>query len=305
MNYFSEIIGHETQISRLKSDISSNNLSHAYLFSGPSGIGKQMIAKAFAKSLLVLSTKEEEQKVLQQIDNNTYADYIEIPFSEKIIDIELIRELIKKINISSSTNKKVLFLENIERMNPSSANAFLKVLEEPPKNTIILMSTVSNSLILETIVSRVRLIKIAPPNREISVSFLKEKFPERSVSEINEFFDISLERIGKAYSLLSGSEKANKHLKFKDELSSLIENGDIYDRFSFVENLLAKKDSAKENIRIFYEVLTYLMRENLIHGDEEKKRLGVKILSKISGDGILLKRNVNAKLLLQNIMLLI
>ncbi len=305
MNYFSEIIGNETQISELMRDISMDNVSHAYLFSGPGGIGKGLIARAFSKALITKNSKDEEAKIVSQIEKGTCPDFTDMAVEESLIKVEVVRDLIEKLSMSPSGNVKVFLMENVERMNIASANALLKILEEPPKNTVILMTCLSSTLIPETVLSRARHIKLFPPKKERSVEFLCEKFPKEKRETVEDFFDLSLERIGKTFLILSNESVRAEYEEMRKELSSLIKEGLICDRFAFVEKIVSDKKYAKQNIALMFEVLTYLMRQKMIFGDTKEKELALKILSKIPGDGILLKRNINAKLVLENLMLLI
>lgn len=306
MNYFSKIIGNEKQISELERDILMGNVSHAYLFSGPSGIGKGLIARAFSKALITDSSKGDAGKIVSQIENGTCPDFMEVLVDESLIKVETIRELIEKLHMSPSGNMKVFLMENIERMNISSANALLKILEEPPKNTVILMTCLSTTLIPETVLSRARQIKLFPPNKKGSLEFLCKNFPDEKKEVVSDFFDLALERIGKAFLILSKEEVRIEYEKMREELSSLFfKDVGITQRFTFVEKLVADKKTSKKKISLMFEVLTYLMRQNLINGNKKEQELSLKILSKIPGDGILLKRNINAKLLLENLMLLI
>ena len=93
---FENILGHENEINILSNVISSNKVSHSYLFSGPSGIGKLMVAQEFAKSIL-------------NVDNlNSCPDYIYICKKEdkKNILVEQIREnIVDSIYIAPATRK--------------------------------------------------------------------------------------------------------------------------------------------------------------------------------------------------------
>jgi DNA polymerase III delta prime subunit len=207
--------------------------------------------------------------------------------------------------MSASGKIKVFLMENVERMNISSSNAFLKILEEPPQNTVIIMTCTDPFFIPNTIVSRSRHVKLFPPKKIDCILFMKKIYPNESEEKISDIYELSLTKLGKALRLLEDQDLQEKYFRMREQLIDLFKEYFINERFAFVEGLLADKVDAKKNIAVFYEVLTYLMRKDLFSDDDTKKKHGLKILSKISRDGILLKRNVNAKLILENLMLLI
>lgn len=305
MRKFLEIIGHIKQISMLQKDIEADNLSHAYIFSGPSNIGKTLLIKAFSKSILCDCEDSVGCKYCKNVEENVSADFMQNLDDGELIKVEMIREFIDKLSMSASGKAKIMFIENIERMNVQAANAFLKILEEAPKETHILMTCSDSGRLLPTISSRARIIRLMPPGKVETLDFLKKSFPNESDETIFDAYELALERLGKAYGFLKNPESFAEYKDFEEKLSKLITEQSIVERFLFVEKMLSDKDLAKKKIKIFYEIMTFIMRKRLLDGNFEKKEQVLKILSKISGDGILLKRNINARLLIENLMLII
>lgn len=130
------IVGHDHIKSVLDSQFQSGQLSHAYLFLGPAGVGKSVLAKEFAK------------KISQSVGDQFYLDLAESG------SVENIRELLKLVSLTSVTGGyKTVILNNFQTATNAASNALLKTLEEPPELTIFFL--LSSSLnILPTVVSR-------------------------------------------------------------------------------------------------------------------------------------------------------
>jgi len=175
---FDDIIGQEKAIARLKGYIDARAVDSAYLFTGPAGIGKALTARAFAKAVNCLAEGRygcDECGCCHKIDKGAHADIHIIesadnmsvsgnPQEEAIqIRITQIRKLQEDISYRPyEGRKKVFIINNAHQMNLESANAFLKTLEEPPQDSIIILITDRQALLLPTIISRCRIIKFYP-----------------------------------------------------------------------------------------------------------------------------------------------
>ena len=180
------IVGHSFQIEQLQSDLESDNLAHAYLFAGPRHVGKMTIAKWFAKQILSLGTSPESAKrVDQDVDNLLHPDFLvldqlwmkdtqedwdviaqtsNVPQQHRAktkvktdsISIDDVRRLQKRLYETGTGDYCVCIIRSVERMQEAAANAFLKILEEPPEGRVFLLTTQTLSSLLPTIVSRTR-----------------------------------------------------------------------------------------------------------------------------------------------------
>jgi len=181
---FENILGHENEINILSDSISNNKVSHSYLFCGPSGIGKLMVAKEFAKSILNVSNL------------NSCPDYIYICKKEdkKNIIVEQIREsIVDTIFIAPATgDRKVYIIDGAESLNDASQNALLKTLEEPPKHAVIILIAASSANILPTVISRVYTINFNKLDSKIVSKYLSENFNTKLDNNIIEFIDGSI-----------------------------------------------------------------------------------------------------------------
>jgi DNA polymerase III subunit delta' len=154
--------------------LTSNTLSHAYLFSGPSGVGKKTFARRLAQSLLCLAPKTGvlgydgscSACLLFTAENARHPDFLENEGTLKIGDRDSAtgfyesdelsaRDLVRQLSMQSySGGMRVLLLGDLDFATPAAANALLKFLEEPPQGVVMLLTTSAPGHLIPTIRSR-------------------------------------------------------------------------------------------------------------------------------------------------------
>jgi len=175
---FPGIYGHETVKERLTSAFQKDRIPSAYLFLGDDGIGKSSLVKEFAQLLNC------EKKSICHIcpncrlfDSNAHPDFHVIQRNGKFIRIAQIHELIAQLSLKPAyATKRVVLVKGADCLNQESANSFLKILEEPPLDTLIVLTTSDENLLLETILSRCQKVMFAPLSQDVLIRILKEKF---------------------------------------------------------------------------------------------------------------------------------
>ncbi|MBU1179809.1 AAA family ATPase, partial [Patescibacteria group bacterium] len=267
-----KIIGNENIVNFLDKSVEGGTLAHGYIFYGPKNIGKKTAAYLLASKLL---NCEPEKLKLQP-------DFLEAKIGENNIEKEEVDSLISRLQLSSfSGGYKVLIINHAHLMNRSSANAFLKTLEEPPKKTLILLLTSELGRILPTIISRSSVLqfKLAPKN-EIR-KFLKER---HGVEDTQSYANISFGRPGRAVKLLNTNWQ-DGHKQAIQEFYKLF-FGEYKERFKIVSDLLKekadKKDRVLKKIDFWIEIVrdVFLMKYKL--NDEVAHRANYEMLEKIS-----------------------
>ena len=153
-----DVIGQDVVIKILKNAIITNKIGHAYLFSGPRGIGKTTIAKAVAKTVNCLDLKDgvscEKCDNCKSINEGFNPDIIEIDAASNN-GINEIREIKSKINLVPSVLKyKVYIIDEVHMLSTEAFNALLKTLEEPPEHIIFILATTDVQKVPSTIISR-------------------------------------------------------------------------------------------------------------------------------------------------------
>jgi DNA polymerase-3 subunit delta' len=173
---FSRIIGYERNISLLKRSLATGKLSHAYLFYGIDGSGMKETAIALVEALFCNGTDGcGECPSCRKIARLSHPDLHLVEPDGAFIKIDQIRELQKGLSYRPfEAPKKACIIENAEKMNLSAANAFLKTLEEPPGEALLILTTTHVDAVLPTILSRCQQLRFPSLATETIASLLRE-----------------------------------------------------------------------------------------------------------------------------------
>lgn len=157
-NIFKDVIGQEHITKTLINAFKKGRLSHAYLFSGPRGVGKTSTARILAKSFNCKNNQSGEPcnecVNCEEITNGSNLDVLEIDGASNrgVDEIRNLREVVKYPPINS--NFKIIIIDEIHMLTQIAFNALLKTLEEPPKHVKFIFATTEPNKILQTIISR-------------------------------------------------------------------------------------------------------------------------------------------------------
>ena len=190
-----DVIGQDVVIKILKNSILNDMVGHAYLFSGPRGIGKTTIAKAFAKTVNCLKQKDgvscETCENCKSINEEFNPDIIEIDAASNN-GVDEIREIKNKINLVPNKLKyKVYIIDEVHMLSIGAFNALLKTLEEPPQHIIFILATTDPQKVPSTIISRCQCFEFHRISNEDILKRLKYICKEEKI-KVN---DDVLERI--------------------------------------------------------------------------------------------------------------
>lgn len=155
---FEDVIGQEHISTTLRNAISQNRLSHAYLFSGPRGVGKTTSARILAKAINCKSPKDfnpdNDCEICKEITEGRSMDVFEIDGASNR-GIEEIRNLRESVKYVPTKNKyKVYVIDEVHMLTKEAFNALLKTLEEPPPHVIFIFATTEVHKVPATILSR-------------------------------------------------------------------------------------------------------------------------------------------------------
>ena len=175
---FEEVAGQQHIIKTLQNAVNSNRISHAYLFSGPRGIGKTTIARILARAINcknpISGTPCNECESCKQILQNETSDIIELDAASNN-GVDEIRGLLEKVNFLPSTlNKKVYIIDEVHMLSISAFNALLKTLEEPPAHVVFILATTEPHKVPATILSRCQRFNFKPLNTNEIFETLKK-----------------------------------------------------------------------------------------------------------------------------------
>ncbi len=182
---WSRIVGHEHLIEAFRHVFQKRRLAHAYLFSGPSGVGKRLFAEELAKALLCESSNKpagelaacDQCSACLLFAAQTHPDFFSVrrPEDVNVMPTELILELCAGFSLKSARGHgKVAILDDADDLNDEAANRFLKTLEEPPPRSVFILVGTSVDRQLPTILSRCQTVRFGPLAEEKIVAILKE-----------------------------------------------------------------------------------------------------------------------------------
>ncbi|PIS38733.1 MAG: hypothetical protein COT34_02295 [Candidatus Nealsonbacteria bacterium CG08_land_8_20_14_0_20_43_11] len=291
------LVGHKKQWQMLEKSWQAGRLAHAYLFVGQEKLGKKTFAIELAKEIL----KEE-------ITRRPHPDYLFLEPETKEIKIEQIRDFIWKMSLKPSVAEmKVAIVDQAQMMTIEAQNCFLKTLEEPAGQALIVLITAYPHLLLPTIVSRCEQIKFFPvPVEEITKHPVLKSLAEK---EIDEVLRIAMGRPGAAIDLISLPQAREKRRQIMTGLGKVL-NASLAGRFAYVKEMPEAPAAVEEILNTWL----WCFRRALINKLGQEKELTIfskkslsqlmRIISNIEETRFLaLRTNVNLRLALENLLL--
>ena len=240
--YFEKIRGQRFAKKYLSNSIKSDMVSHAYMFEGPSGVGKNTMARELAATLLDM----------ENLFNSP--DYIEITPDGNSIKIAQIRKLQSDILVKPYKSYKIYVIDEAQKMTVEAQNALLKTLEEPPKYAIIILITNNKESLLDTIKSRCEIIKFTPiPLVEVADYLTQTGVDKNRASLLANFSRGSMQ---KAIEL---SESEDFHI-MRDEVQKYVETfltGSMLD----IMDIQSSIEKYKDNITNVLDLLVNYFRD--------------------------------------------
>jgi len=258
------MVRQEYILNYFKKSIEKNKISHAYLFQGPKGSGKEQILFWFIK-LLQCQNKRSIKNCsclsCKDIDANRHPDIkiVQPLEGKREIGIDQIRELKNFLSLSWVRGPfKIAIINPAEALSLEAANALLKTLEEPSKDSIIFLISNTPSLLPQTIISRCQIINFPPtPLDEISDTLVK-----------NYYIDILSMPFYKA------SQNIEQIIKNEKEVLSLLESWIIWLRNSLVQ----KEDNKTASKKLKKLLFKSQKIKNLITNTNIDKKLALELL---------------------------
>ncbi len=183
---FSDISGHTREIETLRRAVAGACTAHAYLFSGPEGVGKRSVALALASALNCSERLEGSGDPCgacadcRAVHEGRHSNVTVVEPEKGIIKIDRVREVQGGLRYKVGRGKKVVVVDAADAMNPQAANAFLKTLEEPPPDTVIVLLSSKAARLLPTILSRCQRMNFGPLSEDIVAGMVRN---ELGVSE--------------------------------------------------------------------------------------------------------------------------
>ncbi len=268
----SQIYGHSAIQKTLSAELEKGDLSHAYLFFGPEGVGKFSLAKQFAK----------------QIANNSPADIFELDLSENGTIGDL-RQFLSTISVKPVlANRKVAIINNFELASDLLGNAMLKTLEDPTPSTVIIL--VSSRQVLPTIISRCRVLSFG----RLQPEEIKQLAGALQLNVTNEQILLTA---GSPARLIKLFDTGDLRKKVSDWSSKMVDA----QNFEISSKLLLISELGTEDTEVLRQVLLAFI-ERLRQRLSASPQLAEQIRKAMEGLD-LLRFNLNKKLVLQRVLL--
>ncbi len=267
------IVGHSEILGQLSNDLAQENVSHAYLLSGPRHVGKMTVARWFATELLCVGIGDAERAdTLRQIENLTHSDLLVLdqlwieetredwnviaqtsnapqqhrakkPSAKTdVISIDDIRALQERLYETTTGQYRCCIIRSVERMQAAAANAFLKILEEPPPKLVFVLTTQALTSLLPTVISRTRVLRFRPLSQRSILSLLND------VSDDDRQFILQIAQgaPGIACALRDDPDQLRAHRQIAARARSFWDSDTLLARMRSLESLEKRSDEAEQ-----------------------------------------------------------
>ena len=312
------MIGHQWAINLLKVQVANNASRHAYLFTGPKGVGRRTMALRLAQALNCGNAPSPGEpcfvcRTCTLIERMQHPD-LAIVQSERegrTLKVGQVRELQHEVSLTPyEAHYRVAILLRFEEASTSAANALLKTLEEPPPQVKIILTAESSERLLPTIVSRCEVLRLRPlAVKDVSLGLSSKMNIPHEQSKL--FAHISGGRPGYALRLQNEPELLDKRNKWLDDLQRMISSNRV-ERFVYAENLIKDRNTLVEILQVWLsfwrDVLILSMNASIEltnqDREEEIKQLADnisvyqtrKFVSRLEQSYDLISHNVNTRL---------
>lgn len=223
------LLGHETAEQELIASFAGGRPAHAWIFAGPRGIGKATLAFRLARWLLAGGAEAaaggglfgpstppetlhvpETSPVFQRVASGGHADLLTVQIElnekgerKKEIAVADVRKIEPFLRLTAAEGGwRVVILDEADFVNRSSANALLKILEEPPKNALLVLVCENAGALLPTIRSRCRLLRLSPLPKATMQELLTRVAPELAGNDLADILALAQGSIGRALDLI-------------------------------------------------------------------------------------------------------
>lgn len=252
------MIGHEKIKHNLIEAINNNKFTHAHIFVGEKGIGKNILAEVISAKLLGLKEPRNHVDIIHWT----------LDKGKSSIGVNTIRSITEECNKKPfEGDKKIIIIDSGDKITFQAQNAFLKTIEEPPTNVFIFILCEDLEGILDTIKSRCCIHKLRPLNNSQMEKFIRSKYPQISVEELKIVNAFSKGIPGKAEKLIENKDfKSIRNTIF--ELIHKIKDIDSETSLSY-ENFFSSYNSMQDDI---LDIIITVIRDVIIYkeiGDED------------------------------------
>jgi DNA polymerase-3 subunit delta' len=237
-----DVIGHEWLVDRLRRDLAHDRVGHAYLFTGPAGIGKRTLAQEFARALLCPNADPPcgQCRHCHLAVKGNHPDLLTVApvkaARQWLIKVEAVRGLNYDLTLRPvEAGRRVALGLNFHAATAQAMNAFLKTLEEPPGRAVILLTAEGADDLLPTIVSRCQVHQLRPlPREKVREALITRWLAPAERADL--LAHLAQGRLGWAVQMLNDETALAARTQRLDDLRRLV-GGTRVERFAYAERL--------------------------------------------------------------------
>lgn len=319
------MIGHQWAVNLLRGHIAQDALRHAYLFTGPRGVGRRTLALRFIQTLNCPTPLDGGDAcrtchTCKRIERMQHPDLFIVQSEEdsNSLKVDQVRALLHRLSLSAyEAPYKVALLLDFEEATLGAANALLKTLEEPPPQVILILTAENSSALLETVISRCEEIRLRP----VALDTVQEGLERQwgiPAGQANLLAHISGGRPGYAIYLHENPKALKQRGIWLDDLGRLLAANRV-ERFSYAEEIAKDTETFQNLIQVWVSfwrdvmlqvagsdtLVINLDRKSEIEATAHKLTLSQaqEMVNRLEKTQYLLSRHVNSRLTAEVLML--
>jgi DNA polymerase-3 subunit delta' len=251
------MIGHQWAVDLLAEHVAQGGERHAYLITGPQGVGRRTLALHFVQALNCIEPPSPGQPCQQctackRIDAMHHPDLLVVQAEHEgeVLKIDQVRELQHSLSLTPiEARYKVALLLRFEEAHSSAANAMLKTLEEPPAKVVVVLTAMSAEILLPTIVSRCEVLRLRPLSIGETARGL-QSIKGIPAEDAGRLAHISGGRPGYAIRLYEQPGLMEQRQSWLDDLLQLLASS-RRERFAFAMGRVSNKDELRNQLQVW------------------------------------------------------
>ena len=265
------------------------NPSHALLIIGPAGLGKGTLCNYIAAKLLSIDSAN--------LDKYPYFKRVLSDSSISIDEIRALQSFTSLKTIGKRSVRRLIIIENAETMTLEAQNAFLKLLEEPPADTVIVMSATSRQALLPTVQSRMQKISLKKLDKQLIFDHFKKY--NHLTSDIERAYNLSDGHIGSMAAILDANEE-HPYVKAVNRAKQIL-GMKTFERLQQIDELSRQKEDLPALLSAMRRISRTMLIKSSQNGQTAQLRSWHRRMSQILKSESQLTKNAQPKLLLTDL----